>query len=156
MSQPLILTSFDRMRFMVIDDDRALVELVEAMLLMAAVGGVVKTTSCLAAINILADRSKKVDCIICDQGMPMMNGLQFLREIRAGRHAHIPRDMCFVMLTAQGAEEVVRAALALDVHGYVRKPVSKDSLVKAIHRAFNRTIALKPPEDYAAVEVPET
>ena len=54
MSQPLILTSFDRMRFMVIDDDRTLVELVEAMLLMASVGGVVKTTSCLAAINILA------------------------------------------------------------------------------------------------------
>lgn len=156
MSQPLILTSFDHMRFMVIDDERALVELVEAMLLMAAVGGVVKTTSCLAAINILADRQKKVDCIICDQGMPMMSGLQFLREIRSGRHSHIPRDMCFVMLTAQGAEEVVRTALALDVHGYVRKPVSKDSLVKAIHRAFNRTITLKAPEEYSAVEVPET
>ena len=47
------------------------------------------------------------------------------------------------------------AALALDVHGYVRKPVSKDSLVKAIHRAFNRTIALKPPEDYTAIALPE-
>ena len=156
MSQPLILTSFDRMRFMVIDDDRALVELVEAMLLIAAVGGVVKTTSCLAAINILADRQKKVDCIICDQGMPVMSGLQFLQEIRSGRHSHIPRDICFIMLTAHGAEEVVRGALALDVHGYVRKPVTKDSLVKAIHRAFARTITLKAPEAYTAVTLPET
>ncbi len=154
MSQPLILTSFDRMRFMVVDDDRTLIELVEAMLLMASVGGVVKATSCLAAINILADRTKKVDCIICDQGMPTMSGLEFLKEIRAGRHAHIPRDLCFIMLTAHGDEAVVRGALGLDVNGYVRKPVTKDSLVKAIHRAFNRTIALKPPEEYAAVVLP--
>lgn len=156
MSQPLILTSFDRMRFMVIDDDRALVELVEAMLLVAAVGGVVKTTSCLAAINILADRQKKVDCIICDQGMPTISGLQFLKDIRAGRHAHIARDIYFLMLTAEGAEDVVRAALALDVHGYVKKPVSKDSLVKAIHRGFNRVITLKAPAEYASVAIPQT
>lgn len=154
MSEPLIVTSFETLRVLVIDDDRAVLEVVEAMLKAAGIGGVVKTVSALGALNILADKSKRFNCIICDYGMDVMDGLALLREVRSGKHLYIPRDQCFIMLTAHGQEAVVRAAVELDVNGYVRKPVTKDALVKAIHRAFNRTPALKAPEFYAAVAVP--
>lgn len=154
MSEPLIVTSFEALRVLVIDDDRAILELVEAILKAAGVGGVVKAVSALGALNILADRHKRFNCVVCDYGMDVMNGLTLLKEIRSGKHAYIPRDQCFIMLTAHGQEAVVRAAIELDVNGYVRKPVTKDSLTKAIHRAFNRTPALKAPEIYAAVAVP--
>lgn len=154
MLEPLIVTSFDTLRVLVIDDDRAILDVVEAILKAAGIGGVVKAVSALGALNILADKQKRFNCIVCDYGMDVMDGLALLREIRSGKHAYIPRDQCFIMLTAHGQEDVVRTAVELDVNGYVRKPVSKDSIIKAIHRAFNRSPALKAPEFYAAVAVP--
>jgi DNA-binding NarL/FixJ family response regulator len=152
--EPLVITAFDRLRIVVIDDDRAILQLVEAFLNAASVGGVIPAISGFTALNLLADRTKKVDCIICDHSMPTMTGLSLLKEIRSGHHPNIPRDIPFIMLTSSGQEAVVRAALALDVHGYVRKPVTKDLIVKAIHRAFNRQLALKSPEEYLALQLP--
>jgi len=155
MTEPLILTPFDRLRLLVIDDDRAILELVDAMLRMAGVGSVIKSASCLAALNILADQTKKIDCIVCDHSMPNMTGVELLREIRAGHYTHVPRDIPFIMLTAHGQEAVVRAAVSLDVNGYIVKPVSKDALVKAVHRAFGRPVTPKAPEDYTGIALPK-
>ncbi|MCC6913437.1 MAG: response regulator [Rhodospirillaceae bacterium] len=152
--EPLVVTAFDRLRFIVIDDDRVLLQLVEAFLNAAAAGGVIPAVSCFTALNLLADKTKKIDCIICDHSMPAMTGLALLQEIRGGKHPNIPREIPFIMLTSSGQEEVVRAAVALDAHGYIRKPVSKDILVKAIHRAFNRQLNLKKPEDYLSYPLP--
>ena len=154
MNEPLVLVPFEKLRFLAIDDDRALLELIDALLRLAGVGSVVKTTSALAALNVMADQSKKFDCIVCDHSMPNMTGTELLRDIRAGRYAHVPADIRFIMVTAHGQESVVKAAASLDVTGYVIKPISKDSLIKAIHRAFNRNITLKPPGDYSAVPLP--
>lgn len=154
MTEPLIVTSFETLRVLVIDDDRAVLEVVDGLLRSAGIAGVVKAVSALGALNILADKHKRFSCIICDYGMDMMDGLTLLKEVRSGKHSYIPRDQCFIMLTAHGQEAVVRAAIELDVNGYVRKPVTKDSLTKALHRAFNRTPALKAPEAYAAVTLP--
>ncbi len=152
--EPLVMVPFDKLRFLVIDDDRTLLELIDAMLRVAGVGSVIKAASALAALNVMADQRKKFDCIICDQGMPNMTGVELLRAIRAGQYSHVPADIRFIMVTASSQESVVKAAVSLDVTGYIMKPVSKDSLVKAIHRAFNRNISLKKPEDYTAVHLP--
>ncbi|MGE4064047.1 MAG: response regulator [Rhodospirillaceae bacterium] len=152
--EPLIVTAFDRLRFVVIDDDRAILQVVEAFLNAAHVGGVIPAISGFTALNLLADKTKKVDCIICDHSMPTMTGLSLLQQVRGGKHPNIPRALPFIMLTSSGQEDVVRAAISLDVHAYVKKPVTKDLLVKAIHRAFNRQIALKAPEDYLGFQLP--
>jgi CheY-like chemotaxis protein len=154
MNEPLVVTSFENLRVLVVDDDRAILEVVEAFLKASSIGSVVKAVSAISAINFLADKLKRFDCIICDYGMDMMDGLTLLKDIRAGKHPFIKRDQCFIMLTAHGQEAVVRAALELDVNGYIRKPVTKDSLQKAIHRAFNRIPALKNPVAYAGVNIP--
>jgi len=154
MNEPLILTPFDRLRFLVIDDDRAILELIDAMLRIAGVGSVIKSAGCLAALNVMADQRKKIDCIVCDHSMPNMTGLELLRDIRSAKYSHVPRDIPFIMVTAHGQEAVVKAAVQLDVNGYIVKPLSKDALVKVVHRAFNRTPAMKPPEDYSGVPLP--
>ena len=152
--EPLVMVPFDSLRFLVIDDDRALLELIDAILRMAGVGSVIKAASALAALNVMADQRKKFDCIVCDHSMPNMTGVELLRAIRAGQYSQVPADIRFIMVTAHGQESVVKAAIALDVSGYVIKPVSKDSLVKAIHRAYNRNFALRKPGDYSAVPLP--
>jgi CheY-like chemotaxis protein len=73
-TEPLIVNSFERLRFVVIDDDRPILQVVEAFLTAAAAGGVIPAISCLSALNLLADKTKKVDCIICDHSMPTMTG----------------------------------------------------------------------------------
>src|SRR3954467_4934953 len=143
MPEPLIVTSFDHLRIIVIDDDRAIVELVGGFLQAANVGSVVKVSGALAALNLLADPARRADCIICDHSMGIMTGLALLQEIRAGRHKTIPRNQNFIMLTAHGDEGVVKAAVQLDVNGYLRKPVTKDDVLTALHRAYNRKIAPK-------------
>lgn len=114
----------------------------------------VQAASAVGALNIVADKNKRFNCIAGDLGMDVKDGLTLLNEIRAGKYPHIPRDQCFIMPTAHGQEAVAPAALELDVNGYVRKPVSKDSLTKAIHRAFNRSPVLKDSDAYAAVAIP--
>jgi len=152
--EPLVLTPFDRLRILVIDDDRAILELLDAILRLAGVGSVIKSASCLGALNILADERKKFDCIISDQAMPHMTGIELLRDIRAARYLHIPRDTRFIMVTSHGDEAVVKAAVTLDVSGYIVKPINKDALVKAVHRALGRVPSLRSPEEYAAVTLP--
>jgi len=154
-NEAAIVTPLERLRLMVVDDDRAILELADGLLRSAGVGSVIKATSCLGALNILADHRKRADCIICDQGMPGMTGLELLRDIRAGRHDFIPRQARFIMLTAHGEEAVVRAAVGLDVCGYIVKPVTKDSLIKAVQRACGKApLALKLPGDYLEVPLP--
>jgi two-component system chemotaxis response regulator CheY len=152
--EPLIITPFERLRLMVIDDDRAILDLVEAILRLVGVGSVTKSTSGMGALNILADHSKRVDGIICDHSMPHMTGISLLRGIRAGRYDNVARDIKFIMVTSHGQEAVVRAAVGLDVNGYIVKPINKDSLVKAIHRAFGRPLSLKTPGEYLAIAEP--
>ena len=154
-SESFILTPFERLRFLIVDDDRAILELVDALLRASGAAGVTRSTSCLGALNILADKTKRADCIVCDNSMPNMTGLELLRDIRSAKYEHVPPDMRFVMITAHGQEEVVRAAIGLDVSGYLVKPVSKDALTKAVQRAFGRRpLELKSPADYAAIPLP--
>ncbi len=152
--EPLVVMPFDRLRMLIVDDDRAILDLVDAVLRLVGVGSVTKSASGLGALNILADQRKRIDCIICDHSMPNMTGIELLRGIRTGQYDQVPRDTKFIMITAYGQEAVVRAALGLDVNGYIVKPINKDALVKAIHRAYGRPLALKSAEEYAAVQPP--
>ena len=154
MTEPLVVTSFEHLRVVIIDDDRAIAELVGAFLQSAKVGSVIKVSGALAALNLLADPARRADCIICDHSMGIMTGLALLKEIRSGRHKSIPRNQNFIMLTSHGDEAVVKAAIQLDVNGYLRKPVDKDAVLKALHRVYNRKITLKSPDAYAAIELP--
>ncbi len=94
---------------------------------------------------------KGVDCIISDFNMSPVSGLQFLGAIRTGLYAEVPRDQRFILLTGHGERDVVLAAQALDVSGYIVKPVSLKTLVQALQRAFSRPLPLKPVNAYKAV-----
>lgn len=59
------------------------------------------------------------DAIVSDYHMPGMNGVEFLREVRA-RHGDIP----FFILTGKSEEEVVIEALNAGATGYQRKGVA--------------------------------
>jgi len=71
----------------------------------------------------------KRQLVLLDIGMPRMNGLEFLRELRADPAL---RDTPVVILTTSTAEEDRREAYELHVAGYLVKPIRFESFVELI------------------------
>jgi CheY-like chemotaxis protein len=94
------------------------------------------------------------DLVVSDINMPGRNGLELLRDIRAGLIDHVPRDTRVVLLTGHSDSTIVGTAMALDAHGFIAKPVSIRLLAERIERAILRPIEIGDAERYRAVVVP--
>ena len=151
---PLVVTSFKDLKFLVVDDSSVSVDFMEGVLKSASVANVLRAPSVFAAVGILADPQSKIDCIICDHHMEGMTGLALLQRIRAGRNAVLARDLRFILLTGDSNTDLVHAAVALDVNGFIKKPINVSAVLKTIHLAFGRQLRLKAAADYARVVLP--
>jgi two-component system chemotaxis response regulator CheY len=66
-----------------------------------------------------------VDLILSDINMPVMDGLEFVRQVQTvEKLRHIP----VVMITTEGSESNVVQALSLGAKGYIRKPFTPDQV----------------------------
>ncbi len=111
------------------------------------------------ALEILEDDEKKVDCVISDFKMPVMNGLQLLKAIRTGRK-NIRRNLPVAMLTGYGDENLVGLAIKLDVNAFLLKPANKGSLTPRLHAILQDDHTdeswLRQVSDYEAVDINST
>ena len=67
--------------------------------------------------------------ILLDLNMPRMNGIEFLRELRADPELH---DISVVVLTTSNEERDKVAAYNLNVAGYILKPVEPGRFIEAV------------------------
>jgi two-component SAPR family response regulator len=141
-----------KMNFIVADDDSAMLDILAAALTTFGAQHVLKCSSGIAVITALSDPHHTVHCIISDYSMPPISGLELLQGVRMGRYVNVSSEVPFIMVTVSGKEEVVKAALALDVSAYVMKPINQKALNKAINRATSNLLLVKSPDDYAAVK----
>jgi len=66
-----------------------------------------------------------VDLILADLNMPVMNGLEMLRELKKTElHSHIP----VVLITTEGSEKRLEEAYALGIKGYIQKPFFPETI----------------------------
>ena len=73
------------------------------------------------------------DLILLDTNMPVMNGHEMLRELRAKPEtAHIP----VIMLTAQYGTQDIAAASAYDIADYITKPFDFAELIEKVESAL--------------------
>lgn len=86
------------------------------------------------AIAIL--RQHRVDLIISDWTMPEMNGQELLEWVRANEDT---QKTPFIMLTAEGDQERVIAALKAGVTNYIIKPFTSETLYKKIRQFLPKT-----------------
>ncbi len=139
---------FSDKTFIVVDDEKPIVDLVSGLLTALGAKKVHKTKSPEMVLNILVDHNEKIDCVVSDHGMEPITGLELLKKIRVGRNPAMNRNVRFLMLTAHGDADVVKRAMALDVDAYVIKPVSMSSLETSLHRAFARKRILQAGSYY--------
>ena len=71
-------------------------------------------------------RHADLDLVLVDWNMPVMDGLDFIRAVRADR-AYDP--VRIVMVTTETEQEQVIRALAAGANEYVMKPFTKEILV---------------------------
>lgn len=75
------------------------------------------------------DKKQLFDLILCDQNMPKVSGLDFLKALRATPEtSKIP----FIMITAESDREDVIEALAAGANDYIVKPLSPDTIRRKI------------------------
>lgn len=80
-------------------------------------------------------RSGSFDFLITDWNMPIMNGLDLLREVRADEKLkHLP----VLMVTAEAKRDQIITAAQAGVNGYVVKPFTAEALEDKISRIFER------------------
>jgi DNA-binding NarL/FixJ family response regulator len=138
---------------LLVDDDVAFLDLLEALLQAIGVKLVSRATSGRDAFGQLHNATRVVDCVLCDYTMAEGNGLQLLQAIRMAKIKHFRPDACFILLTASGDTEVVGTAARLDVSGYLVKPVTPDKLKTTIIKARARAIRIDFNR-YMQVQVP--
>lgn len=94
------------------------------------------------AVGPLLERLDRLDAIVLDVQMPLMDGWDVLAAVRT-HPTH--RDVPVVMCTVKFSHEDLIRAWELGCDGYVNKPFDLDALVRAVEEV----IAL-PPADRSA------
>ena len=139
-------------RFLIVDDMPEMMETVIQMLRHFKATQFFRANAAENALAI-ANQEGNIDCIISDFNMKPRNGLELLSAIRCGLYPRVPRDHVFILLTGHGELEVVKTARALDVNGYIVKPLSIKTLIQTVQRALSKPLVLKPASHYRQVEV---
>ena len=88
-----------------------------------------------AALDLMSD---KPDLVILDLGLPDMQGLDLLRQIRAQRE-----DVPIVVLSSRGDETAKVEALDLGADDYVTKPFGMEELLARIRTALRHQLHLQ-------------
>ena len=73
--------------------------------------------------------TERVDLVITDINMPMMDGLKLVALIRGNART---RTLPIVIVTTEGAEEDRKRGLALGANAYVPKPIQPSVLLKTV------------------------
>jgi len=74
--------------------------------------------------------SEKIDIILADINMPVMDGLKLVSLVRSNA---IYKDIPIIMITTEGAEEDKKKALAIGANAYLTKPIQTQELMKLIN-----------------------
>lgn len=87
------------------------------------------------AVLDLLNKNHKIDALLLDMEMPVMDGLQNARAVRSG-HAAQARRLPIVALTANGGDQHVAQAMAAGMDEFISKPFSPDQLRATMIKVF--------------------
>ena len=114
-----------QIRALIVDDSSVMRKIVERSLRQAGLdlSSVMEAGNGAEALGILD--ANTVDLILSDINMPVMDGLEFVRQLQTVEKL---RGVPVVMITTEGSESNVVQALSLGAKGYIRKPFTPDQV----------------------------
>lgn len=116
------------MKCLVVDDSLTMRRIVVHTLKTIGVGEIVEASNGVEALERCDD---SVDLVITDWNMPVMGGLDFVRELRAApTTARIP---VLMVTTRSSPDDILKAAQA-GVNGYILKPFTPQKLQDKVNQ----------------------
>lgn len=121
-------------RTLIVDDSSVMRKIVERALRQAGLDTMVvhEAGSGIEGLDVL--RAKQVDLILSDINMPSMDGLEFLRQLRA---QNLAPGVPVVMITTESSEEHVKQAILAGAQGYIRKPFTAEQVKERVLPLLN-------------------
>jgi two-component system, chemotaxis family, chemotaxis protein CheY len=117
------------LQVLIVDDSSVMRKIVERSLRQAGIeiAKVFEAGNGAEALAVLSET--KVDIILCDINMPVMDGLEFVKQLPNVENA---KGVPVVMITTEGSEGHVVQALSAGARGYLRKPFTADQVKEHI------------------------
>jgi two-component system, chemotaxis family, chemotaxis protein CheY len=115
----------DQIRALIVDDSSVMRKIVERSLRQAGLelSKGLGAGNGAEALAVLA--KERVDLILCDINMPVMDGLEFVKHLATMESA---KGIPVVMITTEGSENHVIQALSAGAKGYIRKPFTPEQV----------------------------
>ncbi len=110
---------------LIVDDSAAIRKILARVLQQTEVvtGSIYEAGDGLQALDVL--RQNAVALVLSDINMPNMDGIEFLREMRANASW---QNVPVLMITTEGSQAKVLEAVQAGASGYVRKPFTADQI----------------------------
>ncbi len=108
---------------LIVDDSSTMRKIISRSLRQAglAVDEIFEAADGIEGLNVLAGKS--VDLILSDINMPNMDGLEFIKQVRANG-----KTVPIVMITTEGGEDILKEAMASGASDSIKKPFTPDQL----------------------------
>jgi len=116
-------------RTLIVDDSSVMRKIVERALRQAGLDAMVVFEAGSGTDGLEVLRSKQVDLILSDINMPSMDGLEFVRQIKA---QNLAPGVPVVMITTESSEEHVKQAIEAGARGYIRKPFTAEQVKERV------------------------
>jgi two-component system chemotaxis response regulator CheY len=118
-----------KIRTLIVDDSSVMRKIVERSLRQAGIEleEVFEASNGAEALDTL--RNHSVDLVLCDINMPVMDGLEFVRQVATIETA---KGVPIIMITTEGSESHVVQALSAGARGYIRKPFTPDQVKEQV------------------------
>ena len=126
------------LRTLIVDDSAVMRKIVQRALRQAgfAIGEVLEAGNGFEALDVL--RHQTVDLVLSDMNMPVMDGLEFMRQLGSVENA---RGVPVLMITTEGSESHVMEAISCGAAGYIRKPFTPDQMKQHVLPLLEKTVS---------------
>ena len=130
------MTQLADLRFLIVDDFSTMRRIVRGLLKEMGAINADEAEDGAVALNML--RTSRFDFVVSDINMPVMNGFDLLRSIKADAALkHLP----VLMVTAEARKEDILRAAREGAAGYVVKPFAKATLEDKVQKIMSKLAA---------------
>ena len=122
-----------QLKFLIVDDFSTMRRIVRGLLKEMGCLHTAEAEDGSVALSML--RANRFDFVVSDINMPVMNGFELLKAIKADEALrHLP----VLMVTAEARKEDIVLAAQSGASGYIVKPFSKATLQDKVQRILNK------------------
>jgi two-component system chemotaxis response regulator CheY len=118
---------------LVVEDSPTMRQLISFAMKRIQNSKVVEATDGVDALKKLSQ--EKVDLILADINMPVMDGLKLLSLLRSNPSY---KDIPVIIITTEGAEEDRKKALSIGANAYLTKPIQTQELIRLVNEFINK------------------